>query len=167
MINRWQQHTGPPPEIAHRELVDRAFLYLKFSLNCKVVFKERVASAPETPDAIGFHHGGFSALVECKTSKADFAADKKKYFRRDQSRGMGHKRFYMAPVGLLKPSEILYGWGLLEVYDKPPRFKTRPVIIAKESEVFSERNLQAEISYLTSAIRRIDISMAVFVQSHD
>lgn len=142
-------------------------MYLKFSLNCKVVFRERVASTSENPDAIGFIGGGFSTLIECKASRSDFAADKKKYFRRDQTHGMGYERYFMAPVGLLKPAEILNGWGLLEVYDMPPRFQTRPVAKAKDSERFYERNLQAELSYLTSAIRRIEISMAVFVQDHD
>ena len=76
---------------------------------------------------------------------------------------MGYKRYFMAPVGILKPAEIPKGWGLLEVYEKTPRMNRR-VCIAVDSEAFHERNREAEIKYLVSAIRRIDISMAVFIE---
>ena len=76
---------------------------------------------------------------------------------------MGFERYFMAPVGLLEPSEILNGWSLLEVYEKPPHCRNRTVETAKESENFTERDSVAEVAYLVSAIRRLDISMAVFV----
>ena len=159
------KYTGVVPTIEHKELVQRAFSYLKFSFGCGVVFKERVASVSETPDAIGFKHG-FSYLIECKASRADFLSDKNKNFRKDPSQGMGYQRYYMSPVGMLEPSEIPEGWGLLEVYEIPPRQRNRTVNIAKESKRFfeGERNLAAEVSYLVSAIRRLNISMAVFVE---
>ena len=159
-----KEYTGKIPEISHKELVKRAFAYLKFSLNCSVVFKERVASGSENPDAIGFH-GGFSYLIECKSTRSDFLADAKKLFRKIPSQGMGGKRYYMAPVGLLQPSAIPEGWGLLEVYGVPPGLRNRTVKKAKESEYFQARNASAEIAYLVSAIRRLDISMAVFVDN--
>jgi len=68
----------------------------------------------------------------------------------------------MAPVGMLKPDEIPDGWGLLEVYEKTGNH--RHVRTSKEPTPFYERNLVNEIGYLVSAIRRIDISMAVFVE---
>ena len=76
---------------------------------------------------------------------------------------MGYKRYFMAPVGMLKPGEIPKGWGLLEVYEKTPRMNRR-VCIAVDAEAFHERNREAEIRYLVSAIRRINISMAVFIE---
>lgn len=160
MITRYKEHTGPIPEISHKELVNRAFLYLYGS---SVRFKERVASTRENPDAIGFGGGRGSILIECKASRADFFADAKKFFRRKPEGGMGYRRYYMAPVGMLKPDEIPNGWGLLEVYDKPPK-QNRRVREAKESERFCERNKDAEIQYLVSAIRRINVSMAVFIE---
>lgn len=162
IIGRRHKYTGETPEIEHKELVQRAFLYLQFSIGCTVVFKERVASGSENPDAIGFK-GGFSYLIECKSSRSDFLADKKKLFRKIPKQGMGHNRYYMAPVGLLVPTEIPDGWGLIEVYEIPPSCRNRTIKIAKESEQFFERNLRAEVGYLVSAIRRINISMAVFV----
>jgi len=168
MVGRRHKYKGETPEISHKELVDRAFTYLQFSMGCSFVFKERVTSTSENPDAIGFKHG-FSWLIECKSSRADFLADKKKHFRRDASQDMGYERYFMAPVGLLEPSEIPGGWGLLEVYEVPPRARNRTVKTALESERFfeGERNLSAEVSYLVSAIRRINISMVVFVDKSE
>jgi len=160
MIIRSRRGTylGKMPKITHDELVNRAFSYLKMSMGCSVVFKERKASVTEEPDAIGFKQG-FSYLIECKASRADFLSDKNKPFRKLPASGMGYHRYYMAPVGMLEPSEIPTEWGLLEVYEKPPMQRSRTVKIAKESVNFYIRNLAAEVSYLVSAIRRLDISM--------
>ena len=166
IVGRGRRHkyTGETPKIEHSELVKRAFTYLKFSVGCSIVFKERVASGSENPDAIGFK-GGFSYLIECKASRADFLADKKKRFRKNSEQGMGHARYFMSPVGLLEPSEMPEGWGLLEVYETPPGLKNRTVKKAKDSVIFFERNRLGEIAYLVSAIRRLNISMTVFVSN--
>ncbi len=166
IVRQRKKYTGKIPKISHEELVQRAFLYLQFSKRCSVVFKERRTSVSETPDAIGFR-GGFSFLIECKASRADFLSDKKKWFRRRPEQGMGHERYFMAPIGLLEPEEIPDGWGLLEVYEIPPMCRNRTVKITKESKRFSEseRYMSVEISYLVSAIRRLNISMAVFIES--
>lgn len=162
IIRRKHKYTGETPEISHSELVNRAFQYLKYSINCSVVFKERVGSTTENPDAIGFKQG-FSYLIECKTSRADFLADKKKRFRQRPEEGMGDERYIMAPVGLLELSEIPDGWGLIEVYEKAR--KHRPISVTKDSDNFYDKtNKRDEVSYLSSAIRRVEISMAVFVQ---
>lgn len=158
---RRNKYAGEVPKIDHKELVSRAASYLQNSLGCSIIFKERIAATSENPDAIGFGGREFSVLIECKTSRADFLADKKKHFRKRPEFGMGHKRYFMSPVGMLEPSEILDGWGLLEVYEKHHRNRT--VKIAKESSEFYSRNKQAEIQYLVSAIRRINISMAVLI----
>jgi len=162
MINRHRAYIGIVPEIPHDELVDRAFLYLH-TIGCSVRFKERVASISENPDAMGFGGRTFSVLIECKASRVDFVADKKKWFRKRPEDGMGYKRYFMAPVGMLKPNEIPNKWGLLEVYEKTPHMNRR-VGITVEAEAFHERNQEAEITYLVSAIRRINISMAVFIE---
>ncbi len=165
-VGRRGKYIGEIPKISHKELVQRAFSYLKYTLDCSVVFKERVASASENPDAIGFK-SSFSFLIECKSSRADFFADRKKWFRRSTEKGMGYERYFMAPVGLLEPSEIPDGWGLLEVYEIPPSCRNRTVKVAAKSDRFYESNLRNEVSYLVSAIRRIEISMAVFVEKTD
>ena len=165
IIRHRRKYTGKIPEISHKELVDRAFSYLQFSLSCSVVFKERVVSSLENPDAMGFKHK-FSYLIECKSSRSDFLADKKKSFRKIQFQGMGYNRYYMTPVGLLDPEEIPKGWGLLEVYEIPRSCQNRTVKIVKESKDFHNRNLIMEVGYLVSAIRRLHISMAVFIDNN-
>jgi len=162
MINRHRKYNDIVPEISHHELVDRAFLYLH-TIGCSVRFRERVSSVSENPDAMGFGGSNFSVLIECKSSRADFIKDMKKWFRRRPEDGMGYKRYFMVPVGMLKTSEIPKGWGLLEVYEKTPHMNRR-VRIAVDAESFHERNREAEIKYLVSAIRRINISMAVFIE---
>jgi len=161
IVGRRTKYTGEVPEISHKELVDRAFSYLRNSIRCSVAFKERKGNTTENPDAIGFRMG-FSYLIECKASKADFLTDKKKGFRIRPQDGMGYERYFMAPQGLLDPSEIPSGWGLLEVGEIARKY--RPVTRTRESGTFFKRNLQAEVAYLASAIRRIEISMAVFVE---
>jgi len=162
MINRHRKNNGIVPEISHRELVDRAFLYLH-TIGCSIRFKERVSSISENPDVMGFGGRNFSILIECKASRADFLTDKNKWFRKRPEDGMGYKRYFMTPVGMLKQSEIPKGWGLIEVYEKTSRMNHR-VRIAVEAEAFHARNREAEIKYLVSAIRRINISMAVFIE---
>ncbi len=157
------KYNGDTPVISHKELVDRAFLYLRGYFGSPVVFKERKASITEQPDAIGFGGGKGSIVIECKASRTDFLADSKKPFRQKPEEGMGYRRYYMAPVGLLEPSEMPGGWGLLEVYEK--RHRSRTVKVAKDSEAFFQRNTIAEVDYLVSAIRRLNISMAVFVDT--
>ncbi|MEH6483081.1 MAG: adenylosuccinate synthase [Pseudomonas sp.] len=84
---------------------------------CHVAVSEcRSGWSGEIPDAIGFRaagHNDGSTVVECKTSRSDFLADKKKPHRLDG--GLGNWRYFMAPTGLISPDELPRGWGLLEV----------------------------------------------------
>ncbi|GBQ90079.1 hypothetical protein GCM10007866_16160 [Gluconobacter albidus] len=71
----------------------------------------------ESPDAIGYRvsdmiNGG-STIVECKVSRSDFLADRKKPHR--QTGGMGKWRYFMCPEGLISPDELPDKWGLLHV----------------------------------------------------
>lgn len=84
---------------------------------CHVAVSEcRSGWSGEIPDAIGFRAAGFddgSVVVECKTTRSDFLADRKKGHR--ISGGMGNWRYFMAPTGLIRADELPAGWGLLEV----------------------------------------------------
>ncbi|MEG5263254.1 adenylosuccinate synthase [Pseudomonas sp. JDS28PS106] len=84
---------------------------------CHVAVSEcRSGWSGEIPDAIGFRAAGFedgSTVVECKTSRADFLADRKKAHR--VAGGLGNWRYFMAPAGLIRADELPAGWGLLEV----------------------------------------------------
>ena len=102
--------------MTHAELVNRSVAWLYTSAGCGVVISETATySTSEIPDAIGWARGGSETyLIECKTSRSDFAADKKK-INRDQF-GMGTYRYYFTPPKLIGRDELPEGWGLAWVY---------------------------------------------------
>lgn len=152
------------PEISHKELVEQAGLWLR---NCSkthtVVITELVTSGTETPDAIGFSAQGGTTLIECKASRADFQADKKKHFRRYPENGMGDHRYFMAPVGLLKPEELPENWGLIEVYEKTESGR-RKRYLTVSPKLCPQVNQRAQTGMLVSVLRRLEMSTAVFVR---
>ena len=91
--------------MTHSELVEIAYKWL-MRQNCGFAFKEIKACtlSGEIPDAIGFK-SDCTILIECKTSRADFLADKKKSFRIHPETGMGDHRFFMAQKGLISKDE--------------------------------------------------------------
>jgi len=84
----------------------------------------------EQPDTLGVKSCGETFLLEVKVSRADFLADAKKPWRGPDRRAIGHYRAYLTPKGLLKPSEIPYGWQLGEVHGK-----TKPVIKVLKGQI--------------------------------
>ena len=145
--------------MTHNELVRRAEKWLK-SINCGVVFRDAFRAYTESgeqPDAIGWR-SNVSILIECKTSRADFLADKNKVFRRTPGLGMGDWRFYLCPPGIIQVGDLPKGWGLLyatpktiqKIHGVPSNARwinEKPFIARKESEV--------EMMY--SALRRMTI----------
>lgn len=144
--------------ITHDSLCLMAEKFLK-SNGFGVVFHDKfraITSSGEQPDCLGFR-SSVSCLIECKTSRADFLADRKKKFRISESLGMGDWRFMLAPKGLIKVDELPTNWGLLETTGKriikvhgwPPNtyWHDKPFYA----------NKQAECDYLYSACRRMVI----------
>ena len=80
----------------------------------------------ERPDAIGWSsYQQISTVVECKATRSDFLADKAKEHRRD-GRGMGIRRYYMAPRGVIFPEDLAADswpekWGYLELRGRPEK----------------------------------------------
>lgn len=148
------------PTITHKKLVDSAEKWLRNVENCTITAKELVTGSNETPDVIGFK-GAYSILIECKTSRADFLADKKKYVRRNSDGGMGSKRYFAAPVRLLEFADIPEGWGLLEMYKNESG--SISVVEGVKSDPFT-KNQSNEIILLVSIIRRLKLSTAVYVE---
>jgi hypothetical protein len=105
----------------------------------------------EIPDVLGFFSGS-SILLECKTSLADFRADKNKIFRRPDmaDAGMGSQRWFLAPEGIIPSPELPKGWGLAEVT------AAGKIKIAWPSSRF-ERNADSEIRLLISVLCRLNI----------
>lgn len=142
--------------MTHKQLVNRMVHWLRHTRRYSVVVAERATRVSETPDVLGFH-GGKSLLIECKVSRADFLADREKQFRAQAEQGMGDLRYYAAPGGILTPADLPLGWGLLEVRsNNGVRF-----VVEATSQPANKRN---EVSFLVSAIRRLEIACTVFVQ---
>lgn len=144
--------------MSHKQLCRRMALWLKNARNYSVVITERSTSAMETPDVLGFH-AGRSLLIECKVSRADFLSDREKSFRAYAERGMGDLRYFAAPRGIIKPEDLPANWGLLEVSDR----QVREIVEATDQPA----NKKAEVLFLVSAIRRLEIACAVFVRHED
>ena len=144
-------------EWTHKKLVRKIAAWLKYNAKYHrtiVVAELAAGSNTETPDVIGWS-GCHSIMVECKTSRADFFADSKKCFRREEERGMGDIRFFAAPKGVLTSEDMPEGWGLLLVDERCVRVEREPTP--------KKANKDAEVIMLVSAIRRLEISTAVYV----
>ncbi|HHA2702408.1 TPA: hypothetical protein ACOEQH_000470 [Stenotrophomonas maltophilia] len=149
--------------LTHAELVLVAGRWLRGSAGCSVVLEELCAATGngENPDAIGWRCGQ-TMLVECKASRSDFLADRKKPFRADPSRGLGMYRYFMAPKGLLRADEMPERWGLLEVVGRRV-FRTkghepgRGYWRMEDPWCFTPRFSDGEVQMLLSAMARIKV----------
>ena len=150
-------------EISHKQLVEAAYKWILKNASCGVAFKEFYSAAcnGEYPDVIGFGSWGYSVLIECKTSRADFFADQKKSFRQNPILGMGSRRFYCTPTGLIKVGELPHGWGLLYVNNK---LKAGTYFNPHNQEKIGgidlpnlDKNIKAEHGLMYSALRRLHL----------
>ena len=139
----------------HSYLVARAERWLRNSFHCRVVLTELVAYTVtgEIPDAIGWVNGR-SILVECKTSRSDFFADKKKTARNPCLNGLGHWRFYLAPQDLIRPDELPEGWGLYEIHGRQIRHAGGDKYVNAKIPPFKSCR-ESEVAMLVSALARI------------
>lgn len=131
--------------ITHQILVDLAADYM--AKRAPVVLPEFYSWNSELPDVIAFNRDT-STVIECKVSRADFLRDAKKPFRLNPNSGMGDKRYYCAPKGLIKPEELPMYWGLIELL---PNGKLRKV---RDSYGNHKKNLEAEHHLLFYYARR-------------
>lgn len=112
---------------------------------CNIVLTETGRAGEEHPDAIGWEPIGMSTVVEAKTTRKDFLAEWTRNDRKEhrRARGMGIRRYYLAPSGIIRPEELVEnGWGLIEVF-------TGGVLERKPSEPF-DANRDAELRLLVA-----------------
>ena len=142
--------------LTHRELCE---------LGARFIFNERYPSdygwrilietgnRKENPDVFAFtrYH---SILIECKASRSDFLADKKKPFRQNPLMGVGKRRYYLVNEGVATQEEMPQGWQLLIAYDKNtillPTDYQAPTDVADEGHDFDIRNATAETELMWS-----------------
>lgn len=143
--------------MTHGELVLKAEKWLK-SQGCGVVFRDGFKAATgngEIPDAIGWRDG-LSILVECKTSRSDFMADKGKKFRRTPEKGMGDWRFFLCLPDIITVADLHPGWGLLYAYPKQiKKIHGVPGNCGWWNGKPFEGNKRVETQMLYSALRRM------------
>jgi len=137
--------------MTHAELVIRGARWFKNNQNSNlrfpIILPEYKCYADSIPDVIGLNHY-HSAVIECKISRSDYFADQHKKHRQWLVQ-LGNFRFYLCPNGLLKPTEINNGWGLLYCYPNK-------ITIEKESNFFPPTETrQQEYQVMYSVIRRL------------
>ena len=155
---------GSPDTLQHADLVTIAEQWL-LSRGCAFAFRElRCVGTSETADAIGFRPGhGYSILIECKASRSDFLSDKKKIFRRIPELGVGTFRFFLAPDGVITPSDLPPKWGLLAVTAKGKvRMQAGPKgsscwTYGTTADWMHEKDIKAEWCLMASALRRLHL----------
>jgi len=131
----------------HAQLVEIARQWLRKTKRCSVVVSEIASMGIESPDALGWY-GLATHLVECKTSRSDFLADKKKIFRNYLELGLGDYRWFLTLPGVIhNETELPLGFGWIE-WDG----KCRVIAKATYQPV---KKVQYETSILLSLLKRI------------
>ena len=148
--------------LTHDDLVRSAYRWVLKATSCGMAIRELSSAATngEYPDVIGFG-AGMSVLVECKTSRADFMADKKKPFRQFPELGMGKYRFYCCPTGLLTVEDLPEMWGLIYIDQKGKYLTIFNPYNGNRSEYSNiwsggfNPNIHAEQGVMYSVLRRL------------
>ena len=120
------------------------------SRRCSIVFYEFATLADENPDVIGWATGSGSVMIECKLTRSDFLRDAAKSVRRNARAGMGQRRYYLCPPELIQIKDLPAKWGLLWA-------ERGQIVVKREARGYPERNLAAEVQFLTSMLRRAQI----------
>jgi hypothetical protein len=117
---------------------------------CSVVLYESATAAPENPDVIGWAPETGSVLIECKMTRSDFLRDATKLVRKNPRDGMGQRRYYLCPAEVIQVKDLPPKWGLLWV-------AKGQVSVKQEARGHPERNLMAEVRFLSAMLRRAQI----------
>lgn len=188
----------------HKELCEIGAKFLKRSESgnghgCHFAVIEP-ACYGENPDVFGIRHGtegtyefngvtyptGYdvgTVVLEAKTSRSDFLADRKKPHRMQPETGIGKWRYFICPTDVIKPTELPEKWGLIYVNsrghcnivagamsvpkekhvsewrgkDQKPLYHRNGIKVAESfiAHAFNERNTQNEFNLLTMALARL------------
>lgn len=137
----------------HAALVTKAVDWLRREYGCGIILSEQYCATGEVPDAIGWKGFCRSVVVECKVSRSDFLADANKPFRMKPEEGLGSQRLYLAPAGMIAPSELPKGWGLLECTRKEVRLAVKPSRHDQRTVI----GMMKEMNLLLASLRRVEV----------
>ncbi len=139
--------------MTHAQLVKLAEAWLRRSYRCGVILSEQACASGEVPDVIGWKGQCRSVVIECKVSRADFLADAKKPWRLHPEEAVGCERLYLAPRGMIAPSELPAGWGLLECHGRKLALVVRP----RRQSLRTEAGFRNEMNLLLASLRRVEV----------
>jgi hypothetical protein len=137
--------------MTHARLVEMAEAWLR-RYRCGIVLSEQGCSSGEMPDAIGWKGKNHSIVIECKISRGDFWADSGKPWRRNPEIALGCERYFAAPKGMLKASEMPDGWGLLEADGRALRVAQK-----SKRKLRGAEGLMNEMNLLLASLRRVEV----------
>ena len=127
----------------------------------KYVAVELCTCGTENCDVWGYD-GIYTAVIEVKTSHADFLADQKKWWRGEEAEEMNAKagtfRWYLCPEGIISPEEVPEGWGLLYWDGKK--------IIYVKGAPKHENTASADLKILSSILRRENFPQKIYNYRH-
>jgi hypothetical protein len=140
-------------ERKHAQLVSRAVEWLRYQYGCSIVLSEQSCASGEVPDVIGWKGFCQSVLVECKVSRSDFLTDASKPFRLKPEEGLGSRRFYMTPAGMIAREELPKSWGLLECKGREVVMTVKPGL----QDLRTTAGLMKEMNLLLASLRRVEV----------
>lgn len=148
-------------QLTHKELVDigASLIYELYAFGAHVVgghewhILTETGLRRENPDVFAFTKHQ-SILIECKASRSDFLADKKKPFRQNPQDGIGAMRFYLVNEGVARHEEMPDKWQLIEALDSHTVRVQRDFSADNDSLKFNVRNASAEIELMYSWLYR-------------
>lgn len=141
-------------KLTHRQLCDLAGRFLRHIQHYDKILIE-TGYRTENPDAFGIDKHG-STLIECKASRSDFLADRRKPFRINPSKGIGMTRFYLVNEGVIKSEDdVPPGWQVLVAKDKDTieaytNYSGYKPQYTPKDYWFEDRNYKAELELLWS-----------------
>jgi len=145
--------TKASAQTKHAQLVTRAAEWLRYRYGCGIVLSEQYCATGEVPDVIGWKASCQSVLIECKVSRGDFLADAGKPFRLHPEDGLGSKRLYFAPAGMIAPEELPKHWGLLQSKGREVHLVVKP----GRADLRSPVGLMKEMNLLLASLRRVEV----------
>ena len=127
--------------------------WLRYTYRCGIILSEQYCATGEVSDVIGWKGSCQSVVVECKVSRSDFLADATKPFRLKPEEGLGSRRFYMAPAGMIAREELPRHWGLLECKGRQVQMSVKP----GKQDLRSAVGLMKEMNLLLASLRRVEV----------
>lgn len=154
----------------HKDLCVAACRWLVTHAKAKHAFSEfNTMCLEEFPDAIGYLASTYKGpiVIEVKVSVEDFKRDKHKGWRRNeqanlkgdqswhiQNCGMGARRYYLVPEGLISVDDVPEDHGLLvAVADKSGKVRVKPRPL-KDAPLRPRRDTGSELAILCTALDR-------------